>query len=652
MSDANTEPTQNPSEVITDLAPKARRRISLKPKSSSARVEEQSSPEVVVQQAEQAPALSATALKKEIAKKKRELRAATIARDKANNERVALGVELDESKSAIENVQEWQAAISRSYVWKVQQSMDSQLDAAKSDLAKHEESVKGLKPLDEGRLLALRKKFHSSLAKALWRTLVAIAIVTLIANLDNIPKQNWLEPFYDPQTSGPLLVASVILLGGVAILLRRFIGKELLPKGRMVKIFVWLAVIALAVFLLPLVWKDLNEKVVPWFKTHYWEILSGIGTVWLLAVLVALVAYYSGWTVFRREVQTQLHNLKAVRDGYVKTQQEVGRLSILYTQTTDWLEILANALYRPWKTNPDWGTTREFSKHFETFPHSLRVALASESNDADMAALENAIASRLLVQGWRNRAFEDLVSEVGSALGMVNESFTVDNLDHDLPHQTNNSRALLKKYLAHSASSSVDSQPKTNAAQGSGPAPSDEYLVSVARARLLDLIDKTQSQLLSQARPRVDEIIDNPLEVLMGDSSGIHEHDSSQNWDEFLRGSLGGDSIEQVPIGALTFTTAGRTARGGQDPKSYVLVPKRLGESVPHVASPEKVEVQAVGDDKPRSVEIVARIDMAGPVDFRDLALLHGGSSSSGAKEHGSTAELDSEPVVYGREDL
>jgi hypothetical protein len=398
-----------------------------------------------------------------------------------------------------------------------------------------------------------------------------------------------------------------------------------------------------------LIWNDLNEKVVPWFKTHYWEIISGIGTSWLLVVLGALVAYYSGWTVFRRDVQKQLHDLKAVIDGYVKTQQEVGRLGILYKQTTDWLEILANALYRPWKTNPDWGTSREFSKHFETFPHSLRVAVASESSGTEMASLENAIASRLLVQGWRNRAFEDLVSEVGTAMGMANGAFGVENLDHDLPHQTNNSRALLKKYLQHSAQASASANAT---AVDSGPAPSDDYLVSVARARLLDLIDKTQSQLLSQTRPRVEQIIDDPLSDLRGDTSGVNDHDSSQNWDEFLIQSLGGDSIEQVPLGALTFTTAGRTSRAGQDPKSHILVPNRLGEALPHIASPEKVEVNLVGDDKPRAVEIMARIDVSGPVEFLDLALLNGGYSGRQSPSQHQQVEDEAQTVIYGREDL
>lgn len=598
--------------------------------------------------------LSVTALKREIAKKRRELRAATSEVEKDAESKALLHRELGDSKAAIESIQSWRADISRSYVWKVQQTMDAQLDAAKADLVMHEASVNGLQPLDEGRLLTLRKKFHRTLGRSFWWTFVAAVLTTLIANLDKVPRQDWLSPLYNPQTSGPILVSALILLGGLATLVRRFIGKEILTKGRIVKFCIWLAVIAIVIFVLPLVWNDLNDKIVPWFKTHYWEIISGLATAFLLAVLGALVSYYSGWTVFRRDVQKQLHDLKAVIDGYVKTQQEVGRLGILYKQTTDWLEILANALYRPWKTNPDWGTSREFSKHFETFPHSLRVALASENSGAEMAALENAIASRLLVQGWRNRAFEDLVTEVGASMGMVNGSFSVENLDHDLPHQTNNSRALLKKYLQHSAhpEQAAEISKQNVADSAAGLAPNDDYLVSVARARLLDLIDKTQSQLLSQTRPRVEQIIDDPLSDFRADTSGVHEHDSTQNWDEFLNLSLGGESVEQVPLGALSFTTRGRTARAGQDPKTYILVPKRLGEALPHIASPEKVEVQLVGDDKPRPVEIMARLDVAGPVDFLDLALLHGGAAETTARAAALPVEDEPQEIIYGREDL
>jgi hypothetical protein len=292
------------------------------------------------------------------------------------------------------------------------------------------------------------------------------------------------------------------------------------------------------------------------------------------------------------------------------------------------LEILAHSLYRPWKTHPDWESAREFESHYSTFPFALRVAQAQEERDSRMAELERLVGGRLMIQGWRADAFNDMVQNVGLEMGMQEGKFTTDFLDADLPHETNNSIALLLRYLEHSAKAESDGKVdlETTVVDENGKTsikPSDKYLVEVARERLLDLIEKTQSIVLSEARPRVLHIQDDPLADLREDQGGILEYDPTHSWDEFLKESLGTDEVAQPPMGILNFSEKGRISRVQEDPSSFIITPKRLYSSLPPAQS-EKISIVAVGDEKARAVEIIARVDVVGPLSFDQIALLSG----------------------------
>jgi hypothetical protein len=366
----------------------------------------------------------------------------------------------------------------------------------------------------------------------------------------------------------------------------------------------------------------MQKYVNPWVEKHYFEILTWTASIWTVWVISSLIVYYRNWSIFQRDVDEQIHGLQAVIDGYVKTQQELVRLGQLHKQVNEWLRIIANALFRPWRVNPDWGTSKEYSRHYETFPFALRVAQALEGNDSRMAELERIIGGHLLVQGWRDKAFQDLIAAVGNDMGLPEGRFSVDLLDHDLPQQTNNSRMLLAKYLDFSASNA--DQPLTqsdNDVQQTATKLTDQYLVTVAKTRLLTLIEKTQSHAIATARPRVEQIIDDPLLTLRSDESGIDSFDSSESWDDFLTDALGAGNVNQFPLGVLTFAESSRIKNLHSNVKSYVVVPKRLAGALPPIVS-DSIEVVALGDDKPRPVEIIARVDVVGPVDFSDIQVL------------------------------
>lgn len=569
--------------------------------------------------------LSPTEIKKELAKQRRESRELSESRERLEAEVAAKSEQMVVYAEQVDQITAWANQVSRTFIWKVQEEMDKNLGAAKADMAVHEAAVKDLKIIEPGRLLGLRKRFHKSLTWALVICGALITAVSIIRFREEIPRLDWLSVLYDPNISGPILIIVLALIVGLVILLSRR-SKSDAPKLTRI---IWPSLLSILVGVI--IWDSSRENsfmqtvVNPFIDRHYSEILTALSSIWILWVITSLIAYYRDFSIFNREVETQILALEGVIDGYVKTQQEISRLGLLYRQTNDWLEILANALFRPWKTHPEWGTSKEFTNHYDTFPFALRVAQAREGADARMQELERIIGSRLLTQGWRNDAFEDLVAQVGAEMGLPPGKFVVDLLDNDLPHQTNNSRALLKRFLTHSAKTSysgeVDLGANSAPPQVGKPEPTDRYLVEVARKRLLDLIEKTQSVAISAARPRVEQIVDDPLVSLRADSAGVDEFDSTESWDEFLTDSLGADSVDESPLGVLSFTEEGRMKNLPSKVQSFVLVPKRLEKSLPNISS-DRISVVPLGDDRPRSLEIIARIDVVGPADLGSVALL------------------------------
>ena len=535
-------------------------------------------------------------------------------------------------KTRVDEIQDFISRVERSYFWRVQKRMESDLSRAKTNLSEFEEAVKNVDTPETGRLIELRKAFHKSVAVSALVTGVIAAITFFYPIIAAMRAPEWLQTIVDSDAFSSLLVALVVAAYGIIYLIRRFGGSDKFPVSRIVGFTVVIAILVVLFISWPEIGPQLTQTVIPFLQQYLWQILTACAAAFSLAVIISLLVYYQGWSIFRRDVTELLTKLSNVIEGYVKTQQEVSRLENLYKQTSDWLEILAHSLYRPWKTHPDWEGTREFENHYSTFPFALRVAQAKEERDSRMAELERLVGGRLLVQGWRADAFDDMVDNAGLEMGLQEGKFTTEVLDADLPHQTNNSRALLLRFLKNSAKSHMAGKLdlETTGVDENGVTsvkPSDKYLVEVAKVRLLDLIDKTQSIVLSEARPRVLHIQDDPLEELREDQGGIEEYDPTHSWDDFLKESLGTDEVAQPPMGILNFSEKGRISRVQEDPDSFIITPKRLFSSLPPTRS-EKIVIVPVGDEKSRAVEIIARVDVVGPIAFDQIALLSGESAS------------------------
>lgn len=522
--------------------------------------------------------------------------------------------EIERSEIRLKALNDWVGQFDRSYQWKVQQRMDQQLAQAETDLRTYEQSAQNVEEFEPGRLVELRKTFHKLIGQPTMYGILAGILAFLIPVLFQIRKVEALEIFYDPRLSAPIIILSVIAVIVVVFLVRRALGQDTVRNSTIVKWVVFAIGVGLLIIVLPTVENRARAELVPFLEENQWGILVAIVAVLVVWTFIALTIYYQGWSKYRRGVETQLAKLHAVISGYVESQQEVNRLALLYQQTTEWLKILAFALYRPWTTHEDWEKSKEVDADFQDFPFALRIAEVDDQVGAKSAELERVIASKLLVQGWRADAFDDLVRQVAADMGVGSDKFSVESLDKDLPHQTNNTRNLLVKYLEASAKTLVDGEEKVSKA--------NRYLVEVARKRLVALIEQTQSVALSAARPPVNQITNDPLDQLSVENIEKSEDESSENWDDFLRESLGTDEIVQPPLSVLNFTPEGQMNKAGEDPQTFILIPQRLADAMSKDAG-KTVKMVPVSDHSAKPVEIIARMDVAGPLDFSALRLLN-----------------------------
>ncbi|MEY4990177.1 MAG: hypothetical protein RIS08_403 [Actinomycetota bacterium] len=536
---------------------------------------------------------------------------------------------IQEFDTRLTEVESWIQKLERSYFWKIQQRMDAALAQARSDISEYESLVRSLELPEKGTLRRLRETFHKGLMVTTALTLLPVAILYFIPWFARVDVVGWLSD----ALQSPWFVATVVLIAasvfGVRALLSKLLGKnkqqEKSSVWRRLRLPFVIAALPLLIFGLNRVKDWLLLVVVPVIEEIRPLTLLVLGILYIFSVLTLLVAYYRGWSIFRRQVTEEFSRLDNVVQGYVKTKQELARLEFLYRQTEEWLKILAHTLYRPWKIHPDWKTSNELQTSSESFPVALRVAQAVESDPAQTAQLQRLIARRLLTQGWRSQAFEKSLSRIGAALGYEESKISPELLDADLPHQPNNSRSLVLRYFEHSAQTASDGFLDLGDAfsrdANQRPAPSDIYLLDVARAQLSELIASTQGAALSEARPNVQQIVKNPLSDL-----GKSEFDSSDlievsNWDEFLSDSLGVAEVIQPPLGILSFSEEGLKAKSAESTESKILVPERFANSVPK-ANAKSVEVVAIpGSQAYKAAEIIVRIDVSGPLPFSHSAL-------------------------------
>ena len=585
-------------------------------------------PAVVEKPADVAPVEQPKDYEKELKRKILALGKAQKIREREAREAEKLQAKLEVQQDELDGVQTWVEGLERSYFWNVQKTMSANLGRARADLNAYEAAVANVELPERGDLVVLRQRFHKGFGIGLLTFGIPTGLLFLIPWFATATMPIWLLDFLNSQFFSIMVGGLLALTAGILGLVRRAVGSEKMKWWRMIRISALVVAIPMIIFGIARAQEFLLQYVVPLIDRWLATALTVLAIGFFFYLIGILLFYYSGWSQFSRSVTEQLTGLDNVVEGYVHSQKEIKRLEALYEQTSDWLELLAHSLYRPWKVDPAWTTNKELRMTSESFPFALRVAHAVDSETSQIANLERLIGQRLMTQGWRNEAFEDTLAEIGKQMGFDETHVTPEFLDADLPHQTNNSRALIRSFFEQSAVTSHKGAPEI--VDEGGPTHtgharfSDNYLVEVARRRLRELIERTQSSVLSEARPAVEQIVEDPLREIKFDSSVIDSRETSQDWDDFLRDALGYDEVAQPPLSTMTFTDEGALNRDPESAETHILIPERLKASAPQPGS-DKITIHPLADSgSGRSVELIVRLDVVGPVPFTHVRMVEG----------------------------
>jgi hypothetical protein len=338
-----------------------------------------------------------------------------------------------------------------------------------------------------------------------------------------------------------------------------------------------------------------------------------------LSLLLLLIPYYRKWSVFRRQVDIQLTNLERIQKGNQVSRSEMERLKTLHSQTIDWLKILALSAHTPWEVRPSWLESGLKTLQLDSLPFAMRVAQAHDGDHGSFSTLIDSANEKLAQPGWRQRAFERLVAEIARGTGKSPKSFSLDSLDRDLPHATNNSRSHLLKHMRHS-----------------------DYLQRVAVQYLKPLIEELQGRAMATARPEVFQVENDALEELKGDIEGIDEYRKYESWDNFLSYTLTLGNGRPDPVTALSvMAIASDKVMAGEHEQvvSYALLPEHVHQKLDQV-NVAGVNMNPYDSRVARPLDSVIRVDVVGPVSLSGLRLFSGESAED---DHG---EVDQNPRV------
>jgi hypothetical protein len=347
--------------------------------------------------------------------------------------------------------------------------------------------------------------------------------------------------------------------------------------------------------------KDLGSQILFW---------TAVATplVLLTSLLLLFIPYYRKWSAFERAVEVQLTNLERIEKGTQIARSEIQRITALHSQGIDWLKILATVTHQPWEVRPSWLESGLKTLDLDALPYAMRVAQADEGDHASFATLLDAAQTKLGQPGWRRQAFDRLVKAIQDHTGKSPKAFSLDSLDRDLPHASNNSRAHLQKYMSDS-----------------------NILQKIAVMYLKPLIEDLQGKAMANARPEVVQAEEDPLREFRGDIEEIDEYTNRQKWDDFLSHTLTLNNGEADPVTALSAMSIApeRVMEGEhENVTSYALIPEHVFAKLDPAVS---AGLQATPYDSKvaRPLDSVIRVDIVGPVNLRALRLVSGHRASA-----------------------
>ena len=454
--------------------------------------------------------------------------------------------QLELQRENLHSLRKFLEEVNRTYQAKVGEAMESRLQMVRDDQTHLREALNDLKAPDLGRLVGLRKRFHRGLAISLGVVSVAYGIYLALYFWNESSSQQNLPTVLESALTAlsALLIATVLES----------------------------ALIALSALLIAVV---------------------GLGA-----------AYYRGWSELQRAVTLQQADVSRIVNGYRVARAEENRLSVLYAQAGEWLELIREAVLKPWQVRESWKESNLRSLDLEKLPFAMRVAQAQDDQEAPMYILRTAAAKQIFVRGWRGKAFEALISEVAKISGK-GSSFKVDSLDRDLPHASNGARRLMRDFMSQAS-----------------------VLERVAARHIKPVIEKLQGESMSAARPKVMESDSDPLSPLRTDPESIVEYEPEQEWADFLSKSLTlgpGTSSPTTPLSALAIGEAHIQSGEHEGAVGHILLPSRIASELP-TGDANNVAIFPYKEVTPAPVDAVIRVDVVGPLELGITRIMSGDS--------------------------
>ena len=329
------------------------------------------------------------------------------------------------------------------------------------------------------------------------------------------------------------------------------------------------------------------------------DILTYSGSLAVFLLLTFLAAYHRGWSSFEREVDYVISSLEHISEGNRICRREQQRLQFLYKQTLEWLELLAKSLSNPWMVRPKWLESGLKQLDLETLPFAMRIAQADEGDAVALEKLREFALTKMAQKGWRYKAFERLVEQVSRVSGTA-RGLSIELLDRDLPHSSNNARKTLNQHLLDTV-----------------------VQERVAVSFLKPMIEELQGEAMTEARPSVLQVEDDPLELLRSDLEGIEAVTREVPWATFLAHALtlGDGKPDPVTPMSVMSISHDEIQRGfHEEVTSYVILPERVSKELSASAT-KSLNTKSYSDKVARPLDSVIRVDLAGPISY-DIARL------------------------------
>ncbi len=327
-------------------------------------------------------------------------------------------------------------------------------------------------------------------------------------------------------------------------------------------------------------------------------IIAGI-VLLIISVNALMVPYYRGWSNFERRISVAQSELNQLGEVSRQLRTERQRLQVSDEQATDWLQLLSTAMHHPFRINQSQLDAGLKDVDASKLPFALRIAHVSATDAASAARLEQAASEQFVKAGWRAEAFGQMLREIGTTVGLDERRFGADTLDNDLPHASNNSRALLARHMR-----------------------SDDVLEAVGTKRLGTLVEGLQTGALYDASAAVMRVGKDPLADFRGAAGDGEE--SGESWIEFLGASLGAST---APVSALSIAAHEVQEGHHQQVQTYVIAPQRIAEDFRNITS-EDVRLVSHHADSSKTFDVVVRVDMAGPMPVSAIRLWNEGNAS------------------------